>query len=417
MPSDTKFLQPVNPTPTSDPNLVTNSAELLTYNYSQNPASVSTNTVTNVLLTGGLAGAILDFQATALVNPAFSDILSETILAIQGGASESQAKIESKVSGVFEVEAQATLSFGFHSNLGITAKEIDNPKIEYSSAKSEVAFLVLDISNLQRPKVLDHFAFDGRLISSAKKGGVKTHFGSHFKLIDKTQATDIDGNNGIDLVSGSVTGTYERLFRDKTQIAVVEINTTDTKSLADYWIGNLGTDVIYGTISENNLYGTARADKIYASLGNDVVYGMNGNDIIEGGGGNDYLDGNEGDDKIHGGYDNDKIWGGDGNDEVWGGQGSDFLTDGFGNDTLYGEEGVDQFFFKSSQSLRMGEFNIVADFQVGTDRLLLKGWESVLLDTMFANTADGVVFTATKGGKVLFSGVDKAAILSSIDFA
>jgi serralysin len=397
MASQTQFLQPINSTVNPNPNQVTNSLELLTYNYSQNPSSVSVQTVANVLIQGGLASAVLEFQTTALVDPAFSDILSETIIKLEGGASEGTSQIKSKVVGVFDVEAQTTFSFSFSSSLELRAKEIENANIEYSQAKSEGSFLILDISNLDDPQVLDYFAFDGKLISSDKIGNVRDSYSDNFTFIDQYEDIDIDGNNGIDFVTGTALGTYEKQFENTTKIAVVEISTTSINSMADYFINNLGTDVTYGTIWNNNLIGNGNANKIYASLGNDFVWGMGGDDILEGGGGNDWLHGGNGNDQINGGYGNDTI------------------ADGLGSDTMYGGEGIDRFIFTNLLSLRSGEVNIVADFKVGVDRVTFLGWKKDQISNLLIDTPDGAVFTSQQGGKVLFQDVDKNDILSSFD--
>lgn len=397
MTSQTQFLQPINPAPNPTPNTVSNSLELLTYNYSQNPASVSVQTVANVLVQGGLATAVLDFQTTALVDPAFSEILSETIVKLEGGASEGTSKIESKVVGVFDIEAQTPFSFSFSSSLDLTAKEIENSKIEYSHAKAEGAFLILDISNLDHPVAIDGFAFDGQLISSDKIARQRTSYSDNFTFIDQTEARDIDGNNGLDFVTGTASGTYEKMFENRTKIAVVEINTTSVKSMADYWINNLGSDVTYGTIWNDTLTGTWSGDKIYGSLGNDRISGMGGNDTLEGGGGNDWL---------QGGFNNDKINGGEGNDTI---------SDSWGSDTIYGGEGADRFIFSNLLSLGFGEVNVVADFQVGVDRVTFQGWWRSQIPYLLYDTPDGAIFTALLGGKVLFKDVSKTQILNSFD--
>ncbi|HIK49584.1 MAG TPA: hypothetical protein IGS17_01470 [Oscillatoriales cyanobacterium M59_W2019_021] len=396
MASDTQFLQPLSSTPNPSPNSISNSVELLTYNYSQNPSSVSVQTVANVLVKGGLARAIAEFQTTAGVDPAFSEILSETIVELEGGVSEGQSQIQSKVVGVFEVEADRNFSFGFSADLEIRAKEIDNPDIEYSRAKSEGAFLVLDFANLQRPKILDYFAFDGRLISSEKVGNVRAKVSRNFTFADRGSNIDIDGDNGIDFVTGTATGIYENQFRKNTQIAIVEVNASNVWAFGDYLIENLGTDVTYGTIGNDNLNGTPNADKIYASLGNDRVEGLGGDDILEGGGGNDRLEGGDGNDKVNGGHDDD------------------LLVDGFGDDVMYGGEGVDRFLFQKNKSLRPGEFNIVADFQPGIDRVTFRGWGQGRLEKMLTDTSDGTLFTPPQGGQVLFEDVTKNAIISAL---
>jgi serralysin len=399
MASPTQFLQPTNSTVNPNPNQVTNSLDLLTYNYSQNPSSVSVQTVTNVLIQGGLASAVLKFEATAIVDPAFSEILSETIVKLEGGASEGTSQIESKVVGIFDIAAQTTFSFSFSSSLELTAKEIENSNIEYSQAKSEGSFLVLDISNLNSPTVIDYFAFDGQLISSKKLGNMRDSYSDNFTFIDRYEDIDIDGNNEIDFVTGTAIGTYEKQFTNSTKVAVVEINTTSIKSIADYLINNLGTDVTYGTIWNNNLVGGVNGDKIYASLGNDLVWGVWGNDTLEGGGGNDWLHGGHGNDRINGGYGNDTI------------------ADGLGSDTMYGGENADRFVFTNLLSLRSGEFNIVADFQAGVDRVTFLGWRTDQISNLLVDTPDGAIFTSQLGGKVLFEDVDKNTIINSYNLS
>ena len=207
----------------------------------------------------------------------------------------------------------------------------------------------------------------------------------------KDKTADIDGNNGQDSLTGKAVGTYQQKFSNATNITVVEINASGVELASDNLIGNLGKDVIYGTIFNDNLRGTDGTDRIYASLGNDRLDGRNGDDILEGGQGNDRLNG------------------------------------GRGSDLLVGGEGSDQFVFQRGDSSK-GDKDVIQDLQVGTDKIVLQNWGSnnpeQWLKEMFSlgnisDTKDGVLikFDGEKNqGTLLVAGVSSSQIGQSIIF-
>ncbi len=171
-------------------------------------------------------------------------------------------------------------------------------------------------------------------------------------------------------------------------------------------------DTIYGDgLTENypghgnNFVVAGRgADVIYAGYGRDIVMAGAGDDRIFGYGPSgptpgavdayaardlaDYLDGGAGNDVILGGGGNDTLVGGSGNDVLQGGSGNDYLSGGYGNDILAGGRGADVLrggagsdtfvfaynTFSESGSDANGGFDVIRDFQSGTDRIDLSGY-------------------------------------------
>lgn len=97
-------------------------------------------------------------------------------------------------------------------------------------------------------------------------------------------------------------------------------------------------------------------DTLGLGAGKDVAHGGAEGDFLVGGSGNDRLFGDDGDDTLRAGKGSDRIQGGAGNDEVAGGD---------GDDRLAGGEGIDTFVYADANE----GHDLLADFQVGTDRL------------------------------------------------
>ena len=141
-------------------------------------------------------------------------------------------------------------------------------------------------------------------------------------------------------------------------------------------------------------------EDICSGKGNDTLTGNGGANDIEGGAGNDRVDGGGGNDIIECGLGADNAIGGIGSDDIEGGAGRDSLSGGDGVDTLTGCDdvanggrgevdwltggaGADIYelgwangcFYDdgSSTALGIADYAIVADFQVGIDRLVLDG--------------------------------------------
>ena len=415
--ANTLFLEPSSPIDNSNPNYAIATGAANFSNYSQAASSILTDAQTDTLVKGGVAAAIADAQAVANFSndPNFSALFTDSEVIGIDGVSQGSSSSEAKVIASFSVAQNQTFSFDFVTGLQLQAKEIENPNTEYNQAKGKTSFLVLDTSNVNKPKILDYFGVKGKLISSEKVGELKFGSSRNVTITDRPQTTDIDGNNGIDFVTGNAIGNYQRQFDRNLNITIVQLNTSNTKFKQDPFIGKLGSDVIYGTIRKDSLNGTENADKIYGSLGNDKIYGKQGNDILEGGSDNDELNGGKG---------NDKLYGSDGNDNLSGDEGDDTLIGGIGNDVIKGNQGKDIFVFYKDDSWLTGELDTIKDFKVGEDKIQFQGWGNLnasdwlqngIAQSQITDTTDGTLLTSDDGGQILLSNV-KLNQLSSNQF-
>lgn len=229
--------------------------------------------------------------------------------------------------------------------------------------------------------------------------------------------------------------------------------------------GTNGKDILTGTGSKDIISGFKKADILKGKAGADVLKGGKGNDILNGGKGGDDLLGGKGNDtasyaaagkevtaslsapgsnkgeakgdsyakvenlkgskfgdKLTGNNDNNKLEGLKGADILIGNAGGDILRGGkgadvlkgqlgkdrlvgeAGNDTLLGGIGRDKFVFAASQGN-----DVIRDFMVGTDRLVLKGGMSILslseVDTDASGSDDAILVDFTGGGSVLLENI------------
>ncbi|WP_414622974.1 calcium-binding protein [Calothrix sp. CCY 0018] len=399
---ETLFLQPiVDPITNPNPNFATATGDTNVFNYSHSPSETLTDSQTETLIAGGVGFAIAEAQAIFLEDANFSFLFADSNVS-GDGTFTGTSKSETKVVANFAIAANQTFSFDFSVNLALTAKEIENPNTEYNQANSKSTFLVLDTTNPDSPKVLDYFGTKGQLISSEQVANLKVGGSRNVAILSGEQISDIDGNNGSDEVYSNTIGSYQQTFSSNTNLTIVEINTSAVKVAGDSLIGNLGTDVIYGTIKKDKLIGTRSADKIYASLGNDKLYGLKGDDILEGGQGEDKLFGGKGEDKLNGGW---------GNDEITGGRGDDILVGGKGND---------KFIFHRKDTFFGNDFDIIQDFEIGVDTIVFQRWGNIdteqwLQQGNITDTDDGVLFkldSLFNEQTLLISGVSSSQITS-----
>ncbi len=139
-----------------------------------------------------------------------------------------------------------------------------------------------------------------------------------------------------------------------------------------------GNDMVWGGSGNDALSGGQGLDTIHGGNGNDridgggfgdEIYGDAGNDLIIGDWGWDYLDGGSGNDILDGGSGRDTLIGGAGDDLLEGGWDNDIINGGAGRDLMAGGTGADTFVFSDFD----WGFDVVGDFEVGTDRLRFGG--------------------------------------------
>ena len=388
----TRFLEP-EPTIQYTPNYAKATAANISFlNYSLPTVGSLTTAEASTLVQGGVAAAIAQASSKFTSDPNFIELFDTseaTNIANSEDSYTGNSRSHTSVAAAFDVTGGQALSFDFATQLSIEAKEIEDPKAEYSYGLAKTAFLVLDTS---RPtaKVLGYYGIRGRLKSSEKlgifRGQVRKNARKNLSNVSFSVDRNVDGNDGVDFITADVSGRYSKTFAPNvTEVTLVQVTQSATALAGDPLIGNLGPNVIEGTVKKDFLIGSRANDSFYGSLGNDQINGKRGDDILEGGPGRDHLHGNAGNDRIHGGA------------------GQDTINGGRGNDILAGGSGMDSFSFRQ---LRAKEVNTILDFEVGIDKIIRLGsTEQASFFDRIVDTDAGARFTATTGGQILFKGV------------
>ena len=172
-------------------------------------------------------------------------------------------------------------------------------------------------------------------------------------VIGKIDISDFSGD-GLEIIGNDG---FDRLFGTQSSELI------DGRGGNDIIFGNDGSDLIIGGAGNDTIRAGAGDDSIVGSEGNDIILGEIGDDVIEAGSGNDTIFGDFGDDYIHGAEGDDVINGGGGNDTIDGGSGFD---------TMLGGAGADVFEF-NIEDFAAGEADIVGDFRIGEDTIVIKG--------------------------------------------
>ena len=216
-----------------------------------------------------------------------------------------------------------------------------------------------------------------------------TGAGSGFGLIGGEQAALAD-------YLGALHGTPDTAFDE-----------ADTSPADDERIQNL--DARDGDVlGEGPVKGAALADLVVGTSEADDLGGRGGADSIYGAGGDDVLGGGKRDDLLSGGAGNDSLVGGKDNDTLLGGDGDDRLNGRTGDDLLQGGAGTDRFVFFTAAGN-----DTIADFEIGTDRIVLKAFGFGDFDDVLAamtDTADGVLLDLGVEGSVLIEDAARAAL-------
>lgn len=148
------------------------------------------------------------------------------------------------------------------------------------------------------------------------------------------------------------------------------ISGSNFATASDFIEGGAGNDVITAQAGDDALWGNAGQDSLFGGDGSDILVGNDWGaptaidlwSAAEGGEGSDHI--------YTGGYGNGFLDGGAGGDWLWGGPDTDFLTGGAGVDDLAGGGGLDVFEVSAAGRVT-GEFDIIRDFEDGTDFIKL----------------------------------------------
>ncbi|CAM3281632.1 calcium-binding protein [Paracoccus nototheniae] len=141
----------------------------------------------------------------------------------------------------------------------------------------------------------------------------------------------------------------------------------------DTLLGDAQANILQGGAGNDQLTGRAGADRLVGGLGHDRLDGGDGFDMLIGNAGTDTLIGGRGNDTLDGGMGNDRLDGGIDRDRLWGGTGNDTLIGGSNGDVLTGGAGADVFVFRALTDSRVGQGDLITDFQRGTDRIDVSG--------------------------------------------
>lgn len=172
-----------------------------------------------------------------------------------------------------------------------------------------------------------------------------------------------------------------------------------TTTRATLRFGGDDADVIRGGRGVDVAFGFDGADVLDGGRGRDALFGGEGEDLLLGGRGADLLDGGVGDDRLFGERGRDALRGGEGDDTLDGGRGADVLQGGEGADALIGGRGADSFVYADGEG-----GDVIADFQIGTDRFLLDA------DSFGVDASLGVQTVARDGDGVNAGLVDVDAV-------
>jgi Ca2+-binding RTX toxin-like protein len=163
-----------------------------------------------------------------------------------------------------------------------------------------------------------------------------------------------------------------------------------------------------GTIAAFSPAPTNGDDIINGNGADDVIRALGGIDSVYGGGGRDRIFGDAGQDNLFGGRGRDKLFGGADQDVLNGNGGADRLEGGRQDDFLWGNAGRDSFVYRKSTGYEGDD--TIQDFAIGTDRLLLIGFDDGL---------DGVELQSDGGGTAVLRLLETGTfiLLQNVGFA
>jgi len=165
----------------------------------------------------------------------------------------------------------------------------------------------------------------------------------------------------------------------------------------------------YTVTDQHGLTSTATVSVTVTGIADGVTLeGGNGKDDLTGTGGEDLLSGGNGKDELFGAGGHDLLLGGNGQDSLDGGDGNDALAGGHGGDWLTGGAGADLFVLGEG-----GGEDVITDFEVGVDRLVLQDGIAVknafIADVDEDGVDDLVIAFTNGGGAVALLGVTNFA--------
>lgn len=192
------------------------------------------------------------------------------------------------------------------------------------------------------------------------------------------------------------------------------VSGTDTVSIGDTIAGRLllsrfdGSTFIYFDANNNGLYESEGVVRVYTGMAGTDITGLTQGIIYFGGSTGETLTGSALGDTLAGFGGEDTLNAGDGVDWLYGGEGADVLNGGAGGDALVGDGGADRFVISSATDSTTSAWDTILDFEVGSDKIDLRGVASSVLIQQFAGASFVYYDTDANGsydGVVIVSGV------------
>ena len=418
MSSETVFLLPTPSLASQATTFASALGNINLFNFSKEAKEGWVPVVANMLVEGGEALSTANVETLSTTGKAFNNLAVDHFSEGIEGAYKVNSKIDSSAVTSFNALADETFTFGFSADFTDFHSQVTDNTVNYSQTELTTAFLVYDTTDASHSVLLDYFFIYGLLIPSEDIGKIKLEASDGISFTDYGGFATAEDNSSFG--NASALGTYERTFSENKQLSIVALDLSSHYLMGEHLIGNLGDDVIYGSIyNDSALKGTFGHDKIYASLGHDNVRGYAGHDVMEGGGGNDKLVGNWGYDAIHGGKGLDVINGGGNSDVMAGGTNEDHFI--IGNDSLKRKDvDIVEDFEKDTDKIVIGTRELRAGGGDGTgasngDGLVFSWFEALIADNRLIDTEYGVRIDLFKGGYLLLLGIE-ASDLDANDF-
>jgi Ca2+-binding RTX toxin-like protein len=250
------------------------------------------------------------------------------------------------------------------------------------------------------------------------------------------------GNDGDDFISGAGGGDIEKGGKGNDHLGSVVIDSglgvaginDDTGS--DQLFGEDGDDTLIGGMGADRMDGGADTDTVdytwspsavAVNLATGTGSGLSDSwaagdtyvsiEHVIGSQYADFILGSTNNDVIDGGYDNDTLFGNSGNDTLDGGEGNDTIEGSDDDDIMTGGAGNDTFVFRVAPNAAMfspeaGDGNdIITDFHVGEDRLVIKGGSMADLD-LHQDGANGVITYAGGTASITLENVNLADVMN-----
>lgn len=246
------------------------------------------------------------------------------------------------------------------------------------------------------------------------------------------------GGDGADALTGGE-GSDRAVYNRSTEGVTVNLDIGEGSGGTAEGDTFDGIERITGSRHDDTLIGDAERNVLIGDRGDDVLDGGAGNDMMRGGAGADTLTGGDGMDwaayfrsdagvtidlgagtasggsaegdvltgieRLRGSDHDDTLTGDDGRNILRGDDGDDILAGGGGRDVLRGDDGADQFIFDDATG-----FDTVADFENGTDLLVIDAGAGLSFDDLVISSHRGDAMITFADSTIHLRGVDLSLV-------